>query len=312
MNKKSMCAVAALVLAVRMRTTKVSQGNAEAARGGDVGGAVLLAALTAGTLGALSAGRTLGWGASATVLLAAGAICALAAFIIVERRSPVPTVDLSLFRVGPFAVANILNALTNGAAFVIWLLVPYLAVNVLGHPARVAGFVLAVAPMAMAVVAPRVGRLSDRIGAAAIASAGIAICAVGLLGLSRPAATTSTAFLVAVLAVIGLGLGTFQVPNMSFVMGSVGSERQGMAGGLTQMMRTVGIVASVSLASSVFDRRYHALRPLGGKAGDLADNAAWTEAFRYVVLLATLVAVGSAVLSVAGRGVRLNATARSR
>jgi len=57
------------------------------------------------------------------------------------------------------------------------------------------------------------------------------------------------------LSVVGLGLGVFETPNMSFVMGSISRGQQGIAGSIANMMRTLGIVFGATLWSMLFDER---------------------------------------------------------
>jgi hypothetical protein len=56
------------------------------------------------------------------------------------------------------------------------------------------------------------------------------------------------------MAVVGGGLGLFSVPNMATVMQGVGIDKQGVAGGLSLMTRTIGVVAGVAAASALADR----------------------------------------------------------
>ena len=45
------------------------------------------------------------------------------------------------------------------------------------------------------------------------------------------------------------------MPNLSFVMGAIPRSQQGVTGGMTQMMRTLGVVIGVTGASLLFDAR---------------------------------------------------------
>ena len=75
------------------------------------------------------------------------------------------------------------------------------------------------------------------------------------------------------LTLVGVGLGVFQTPNMSYVMGAIARAQQGVAGGMTQTMRTLGVVLSVTGASTLFDvrRAVHtaglSMAPGGGLTG---------------------------------------------
>ena len=69
--------------------------------------------------------------------------------------------------------------------------------------------------------------------------------------------------LVVALCLVGIGLGSFQVPNMSFVMASLSRSQQGVAGGMTQMVRTAGLVGGLAVWNTAFvglrDRRSRSL-----------------------------------------------------
>ena len=97
------------------------------------------------------------------------------------------------------------------------------------------------------------------------------------------------------LAIVGLGLGTFQVPNMSFVMGAILREHQGVAGSINQMMRTAGIVFGVTGASFLFER-------WRVSNADLGEVDAFVTAFQNVFLAAAGLCALAAAVSLLRRG----------
>jgi hypothetical protein len=82
---------------------------------------------------------------------------------------------------------------------------------------------------------------------------------------------------------------------MSYVMGAIAPDRQGVAGGLSQMMRMVGVVAGVAGASMFFDAR---LRRHVGDATAPTEAATFVAAYRDTFLLAAAVCAAAAVASV--------------
>ncbi|MGE0821436.1 MAG: DHA2 family efflux MFS transporter permease subunit [Candidatus Binatia bacterium] len=225
-------------------------------------GALTLAGSVAGFLFVVSRGRDLGWTSLSLTLLVLATSVSFIIFIRTELRVQAPVVDLGLFRRPAFAIANLLNILANCSMFALWLLVPYYLVNVLGYSAILGGVLLTAAPVATALVAPLAGTLSDRLGTDRVSSWGLALETVGLWVLSLLSRDSSAAAVVFALGLVGLGLGIFQAPNMSFVMGAIPREQQGVAGSMAQMMRTFGIVLGVTAASTLFASRraIHALR----------------------------------------------------
>ena len=254
----------------------------------DLTGALTLAGSVAGYLLTLSRGRYLGWGSPSVLALLAGSTLCLGVFVFAERRAAAPVVDLELFRRPAFSIANLLNLMSNCAMFPIWLLVPYYLVNALGYSAIAGGVLLVPNPLGAALAAPVAGRLSDRIGTGRLSTLGLGIEALGLWAISRLGAGSGPVSVILALGLVGFGLGVFQVPNLSFVMGAIPRSQQGVAGGMTQMMRTLGVVIGVTAASLLFDAR---------RAAGSAGFQGFVPAFQDVFVAAAAVCLAAFGLS---------------
>jgi DHA2 family multidrug resistance protein-like MFS transporter len=152
----------------------------------------------------------------------------------------------------PVLHACALAFLANAGIFAIWLLAPFYLVQHRGHDALVGGLLFMLTPLGTAVAAPLAGRLADRLGARLPSVLGLAMEAGGLLLLSGATRVTPVVAVAVALFASGFGLGLFQVPNMTAVMGAFPAGQQGGAGGLAFMARTLGIVAGVATLSHVF------------------------------------------------------------
>ena len=261
----------------------------------DLLGAATLTLAAGALLLAMTRSRDLGWTAPEVIVLALAGAVSLAVFLVTEKRVAAPVINLDLFRRPAFTLANMLNLAANATRFPIGLLVPYYAVNILGYRGVLVGLLL-FAPAVMTIFAAAfAGRLSDRIGTAGLSSAGLAVQSVGLWLASGLDASSDYPTAALSLALVGLGLGTFQVPNMSFVMGAIPREHQGVAGSVNQMMRTAGIVFGVTGASLLFERWRvsHA---------DLGEVAAFVTAFQLVFLSAAALCGLAAAASLFRRG----------
>jgi MFS family permease len=247
-----------------------------------------LAGCVTGLLLALNRGREQGWTSPFVLMLLVGAGGCFVAFLAAETRAPAPIVDLRLFRRPAFAVANLLNVLASCAMFAIWLLVPYYIVNVLGYQATTGGLLLMACPVATALAAPLAGRLSDTLGTNKLSVAGLGLETIGLWGVSSLGATASALEVSIMLGLVGLGLGVFQTPNMSFVMGSIPREQQGVAGGMSQMMRTLGVVIGVTGASILFSS-YRALHAARLQSPDAQTVETFLPAFQDVFTVSAIV-----------------------
>src|SRR5207245_10674580 len=156
----------------------------------------------------------------------------------------------------------------RGAAFAIWLLVPFYFVAALSFGAVVGGILFMLTPLGTTVAAPLAGRLADRIGASTPAVVGLALEAAGLAVLGFVDGATPLAVVALALFIAGFGLGFFEVPNMATIMAAFPSGRLGAAGGLSFLARTLGVVAGVALVGPIVP----ALSAPGRLVGALADS----------------------------------------
>lgn len=196
---------------------------------------------------ALTFGDMVGWLTTWIMIsLVLGGLLLLV-FIYVEAHVEQPMLDLSLFRRRLLAAAyasNFLNGVARGA--VSFLMVFFFQVIWGEDPLR-AGILLIPFAAAMMVVAPVSGFLSDRYGSRELSSLGLAVSAMGLLGLTRLQATTTMREVMVWLVIMGMGSGFFFSPNTNAIMGAVAPERRGIAAGTRTMMNNAGMVISIAL-----------------------------------------------------------------
>jgi len=276
---------AGLAVAVVVGTPAVAAPDRRSRPSLDLAGVSGLGIAAASALFALSRARGAGWSDPLVLGCAVAAVVVTVLWVLHERRTPAPVMDPLLLRHRPFALANLLTLLANGTMFAVWLLVPYYLVTIRGHHVVVGGLLLACTPAATALAAPLAARLEGRVGAGALCTIGLAVQTAGLVGVAFLDATSPVPFVVVGLALIGLGLGLFTVPNLSYVMGSIPRDSQGVAGGLAQMMRTVGITAGVTLTGQFFAARR------GGATDDASFGDAFSDAFLAVGVVCALVVV---------------------
>jgi len=114
-----------------------------------------------------------------------------------------------------------------------------------------AGLVMITMPLAILILAPISGALSDRIGTRILTVSGESLVACGLAWLAWVARSPQIIPLLAGLLLIGIGAGLFQSPNNSAIMGSVPPTHLGIGGGVLATMRNVGMALGVTISSMV-------------------------------------------------------------
>ncbi|UCC61082.1 MAG: MFS transporter, partial [Dehalococcoidia bacterium] len=159
--------------------------------------------------------------------------------------------NLDLFKSQRFSFASLSALLNFIALYALIFLTPFYMVYALHYSILKVGLVMAAAPIATLVVAPLSGTLSDRFGTRVFAVCGMAISALGLYFLSGLDGSSSAWDVIWRLCFTGLGLGIFQSPNNSAIMGSVPPWHRGIAGGILAAMRTVGMVMGIAIAGAI-------------------------------------------------------------
>jgi MFS family permease len=186
--------------------------------------------------------------------------------------------------------------------FSVTFLMPFYLSEVLGYGSQKIGMTLVAVPLAVAVIAPFSGSLSDKIGSRIPASLGLAVSAVGLLLIGHLGMNPGQAHIIGALLVVGIGSAVFQTPNSSAIMGAVPQERRGVAAGVLATMRNLGMVIGISVSGAVYTSyKAYYIAQLGVLAGSV-------HAFRNAFLVAAVIcAVG--VITAAARGSAVPETA---
>ena len=218
----------------------------------DPWGALLLAVALASLNLGLSFGQEWGWTSARVLGILLLGVASLTAGVFVEARSTHPIIDMRLFRNRVFvsAVASLLCSML--ALFAIGFLMPFYAEELRGFSTVRTGLLLTPYPIAMAIVSPVAGALSDRVGSRWLAPLALAITAVALLLLTQLDATTTMPAMAWRLALAGVGLGLFQAPNTRALMDAAPESQQGMASGVFATTRVTGQALSVAIAGAVF------------------------------------------------------------
>jgi membrane associated rhomboid family serine protease len=112
-------------------------------------------------------------------------VLALAAFVAVELRVENPTVDLSLFRNGPYFGASAAAFALVGSYWVVMFFEPQYLQNILGYSAAEAGLLILPITAPIVLLSPVVHRMIAAHGAHAVMTSGMALGFAGLLVMSR-------------------------------------------------------------------------------------------------------------------------------
>lgn len=268
----------------------------------DFGGAILIFTALIGILLPLSLVERFGWN-NIFIILAIGFGLVLAGFFVfLEKCSPFPLFDVKLFKNRQFSMSNLAALLNYMAQFTIILLIPFYLQRLRGLPPAEAGLLYFPMPLTTMVLAPVSGILSDRMDSRYLSAAGMAVMAVGMWLLSNLKIDSSNLFLIAGLIITGLGIGLFQTPNNSAIMGSVPRNRSGVASGMLATMRNMGMVLGVAISGALFSASNHWFLNLlqkKGLSGAQLEQTAFIDALGITYKVGAGLALIAAIISLA-------------
>ena len=214
------------------------------------------------------------------LLLVTGAL-ALAAFVRHESRFPEPILRPALFRSVPFAVLNGISLLVSIASFAVLLIVPYFLVRAARLPIHQAGLMLAMQGIGIMAGSWTTGLLGGRVPPPRLAFLGVVLAGLGLLAIGQWLPDTALWAMLASVLLQGFGHGLFQVAYNDSVIAALPVQNRGVAGSLTMMVRTLGIIGGATGLSALFE-----LMSAQAAASGLAADAAFLQAFHHTVSVA--------------------------
>lgn len=217
----------------------------------DLAGALtLLVTLVSYALG-MTYIQTQGFRSPMALSLLVVAAFGLALLIFIESRVKQPMIALKLFLNPLFGI----NLLMGMLVFVVLsgsIILPFFLELAWGFPAPRAGLILMSMPLAMGVIAPAAGLLADRFGTYLISIFGLLVMIGGCLWMGTMRPDTALVGFLLRLVVLGVGVGLFQAPNNSAIMGAAPHTHLGMASGLLSLSRALGQSSGLSLMGAVF------------------------------------------------------------
>ncbi len=202
---------------------------------------------------------SMGWGNPWVIAGIASGVVLLAAFLWVETRVPDPLFHLALFKIRMFAAGNLsgfLSSLARGGLqfmLMIWLQGIWLPLHGYSYQDTPLWAGIYTMPMMLGFIGlgPVSGWLSDRYGARAFATGGMAITAVGFVFLNLLPGDFNRLLFFAILLLMGCGMGLFAAPNTTSIMNSVPADVRGVASGMRGTFQNVGMMVSMGVFFSI-------------------------------------------------------------
>jgi EmrB/QacA subfamily drug resistance transporter len=242
--------IGALCIALGLRVLHESRNEEHA--GYDLPGFVTLTGGLFSFVLALLRGNDWGWGSGREIALYVAAVVLLVAFFAIQRTSRAPMLDLSLFRVPTFVGAQIVAFAVSAAIFSQFLYLTLYLQNVLGYSPIQAGLRFLPLSIVSFFVAPIAGRLSARLPVRLLLGIGLGLVGVSLLLMHGVTIHSGWTTLLPGFLVAGIGVGMVNPPLASIAVSVVEPRRAGMASGVNNTFRQIGIATGIAGLGAIF------------------------------------------------------------
>ena len=270
----------------------------------DVTGALSFGASIALILFGLAMAQKGGWQSPIVILTLGSGAAILVLFISWERRISAPLLDLALFRIPAFTLGNSARWISFVTMSISILLMPFFLQFAMGLDPLRAGFLVAPTPLAMALLAPLAGWLSERLVVERMCAAGLAVSGVAFLLTAFLSPASSMLEIIFCLGLVGVGMGLFQTPNNNLLMTAVPRHRLGVGSAFLSIVRSLGYAIGAALAAAIVSAELTAagqasLQSLANQAGGGLSVAAFLRGFQFAYwTAATLCFVGAIISAV--------------
>jgi EmrB/QacA subfamily drug resistance transporter len=259
-----------------------------------------LVTLTGGLLTlilALIEGNRHGWSSALIVGLLVAAAVLLGLFVASQSVERTTMVDLSLFKRPAFVGAQITAFAISSSMFAMFLYLTLYLQDILGLSALKTGLVFLPLSGVSFFAAPVAGRLSARVPIRLLLGSGLALNALALWSMSRVSTTSHWSVLLPGFLIGGVGIGLVNAPLASTAVSTVRQERAGMASGINNTFRQLGIATGIAALGAIFAGKVDpsAFAPHASEAA----RASFVAGFHDILLVGAVVAACGAVLATA-------------
>ena len=206
--------------------------------------------------GIIKGGEDDKWGSAGVLVPLVAGVVLLVVFVLLERRSEHPSLDVTLFKNPAFSAASAAISLVFFGLFGATFFLTYYLQFDRGYTPLQAGIRLLPVAIAILVFAPRSSKLAKRIGSKATVAGGMTLSMIAYLGYQLLDTGTSIWVLEGMLLIQGIGMANVMAPATESFMSALPRERAGAGSAVNNTMRQVGGALGVAILGSVLSSAF--------------------------------------------------------
>jgi EmrB/QacA subfamily drug resistance transporter len=238
---------------------------------------------------ALIEGNDHGWTSAFIVTLLVVAVAVLIVFVVSQSRDRATMIDLALFGRPAFVGAQTTAFAISSSMFAMFLYLTLYLQNILHLSPLQTGVRFLPLSLVSFFAAPLAGRLTGHVPIRWLLAFGLALNALAMWSMSRVHTGSHWTVLLPGFLLAGVGIGFVNAPLATTAVSTVRVERAGMASGINNTFRQIGIATGIAGLGAIFSSR----------VGSNRTPAAFVHGLHDILLVGAVVAAVGAVLAAA-------------
>jgi EmrB/QacA subfamily drug resistance transporter len=218
----------------------------------DVPGLVTLTVGLTALVLVLIEGHDWGWSSLRSVVALVVGVGALAAFVVVERRSRQPIIEFSLFRNRPYLGASAAAFCLVGAWWAVIFYMPQYLQGPLGYGPALSGILIVPITAPMVLISPLAPRLIARFGPRVLMTTGMVCGGIGVALMTRLDENSDYLTLLPGFLLFGVALGLVYSPMSIAAMEAMPRSKAGIAAGVLAMNRVLAGAVMLAATGALF------------------------------------------------------------
>ncbi|MFF2250722.1 MFS transporter [Streptomyces sp. NPDC058142] len=221
-----------------------------------VGVALSVVGLVLLVYGIIKGGQLADFTDPAVLLTSVAGLVVLVGFVLYEKRSDHPSIDISYFKNKVFSAAIAAIALVFFALMGVTFFSVFYTQSVRGYSPLQTGLLMLPLAAAQLIFAPRARLVVDRFGVRAVTTGGLVILGAMLAAFTILDADTPIWILEVIFFLMGMGMAHVMTPTSVVIMQALPREKAGSASALSNTFRQVGGALGIAVLGSVLSTAY--------------------------------------------------------
>lgn len=198
-----------------------------------------------------------GWISMDILTLFSVSIISIIAFIIIELKSKEPMLPMQLLQSKYFSGASITLVFMTAGMMAGSFLVSFFLIRIMKLSVLDAGLTIIAMPIAMMIFSLIAGPISHKVGARPFAISGIILTSISVYLFGTLNADSSRLDVVWRLLISGAGIGMTMSPLMASAVRNVPRDKVGIASGVANVSRTLGMILGVAILATLLSNNMH-------------------------------------------------------